>query len=98
MAADDRASQRIIFRVTPAEHKRLVREAADRMTVSELVRARVFGGGRTSQPKLRAVLALHTAGMQLKALDEKGVVPVDQATEILNTMRAAIARLAEDLP
>jgi hypothetical protein len=98
MPAEDRASERITVRFTPAELDRLVREATGQMTVSELVRARTLGGGRASQPKLRAVFALHVAGMRLKALDEKGAVPTDQAADILDAMRAAIVRLAEDLP
>lgn len=88
------SGHKIVVRVTADERARLAAEAGG-VSLSELVRRRVFAGGVRSPDLLRKVAALHLAGKQLERVAAKLPVSALQAQALVVHIGQIIDQLAE---
>lgn len=84
---------KIVVRITADERARLDAEAGG-VSLSELVRRRVFAGGVRNSDLLRKVAALQLAGKQLERLAAKSPVSALQAQALISRIGQIIDQLA----
>ena len=89
--------RKIVVRLNDEEHRKLKEIIGDR-SISDFVRAKLFGGspesGERSRNVYRKIAALHKIGLRLSEVADKPNVPRMEITGLLLDVRSAIADLA----